>query len=57
MAEGDFWFDYPWKDVLSCLEGEHGYDVKSVVHKAAIPPEAIIRQSFSSTFSRLPARQ
>ena len=33
MAEGDSWFDYPWKDVLSCLEDEHGYDVESVAHK------------------------
>lgn len=33
VAEGDSWFDYPWKDVLSCLEDEHGYDVESVSHK------------------------
>jgi lysophospholipase L1-like esterase len=32
MAEGDSWFDYPWKDVLSCLEDEYGYDVESVAH-------------------------
>ncbi|CAH1081227.1 SGNH/GDSL hydrolase family protein [Candidatus Nitrotoga sp. 1052] len=33
VAEGDSWFDYPWNDVLSCLEDEHGYDVESVAHK------------------------
>lgn len=33
VAEGDSWFNYPWNDVLSCLEDEHGYDVESVAHK------------------------
>lgn len=33
MAEGDSWFDYPWKNVLSCLEDKHGYDVESMAHK------------------------
>lgn len=33
VAEGDSWFDYPLKDVLSCLEDEHGYDVESLAHK------------------------
>ena len=33
IAEGDSWFDYPFHDVLSMLEDEHGFDVESVAHK------------------------
>lgn len=33
VAEGDSWFDYPFHDVLSMLEDEHGFDVESVAHK------------------------
>lgn len=33
VAEGDSWFDYPFHDVLSMLEEEHGFDVESVAHK------------------------
>jgi lysophospholipase L1-like esterase len=33
VAEGDSWFDYPFHDVLSILEDEHGFDVESVAHK------------------------
>ena len=33
VAEGDSWFDYPWNDILSLLEDEHGYDVESVANK------------------------
>jgi hypothetical protein len=33
VAEGDSWFDYPWNDLLSCLEDDHGFDVTSVSHK------------------------
>ena len=33
VAEGDSWFDYPFNDVLSMLEDEHGFDVESVAHK------------------------
>lgn len=33
IAEGDSWFDYPFHDVLSILEDDHGYDVESVAHK------------------------
>ncbi len=33
IAEGDSWFDYPWNDVLSCLEDDHGFDISSVSHK------------------------
>lgn len=33
VAEGDSWFDYPWFDVLSLLEDEHGYDVEEVAHR------------------------
>src|SRR6185436_18046322 len=30
IAEGDSWFDYPMHDVLSVLEDDFGYDVRSV---------------------------
>ena len=33
VAEGDSWFDYPFNDILSMLEDEHGFDVESVAHK------------------------
>lgn len=33
IAEGDSWFDYPFHDVLTMLEDEHGYDVESVAHR------------------------
>jgi len=33
VAEGDSWFDFPWRDVLSLLEDQHGYDVESVAHR------------------------
>jgi lysophospholipase L1-like esterase len=33
VAEGDSWFDYPFKDVLSDLEDSHGFDVEAVAHK------------------------
>ena len=33
VAEGDSWFDYPFNDVLSMLEDEHGFEVESVAHK------------------------
>lgn len=33
VAEGDSWFDYPFCDVLECLEDEHGYSIESVAHK------------------------
>lgn len=33
IAEGDSWFDYPFHDVLSLLEDDHGYDIESVAHK------------------------
>jgi len=33
VAEGDSWFDYPFHDVLTMLEDEHGFDVESVAHK------------------------
>ncbi|MDD5347287.1 MAG: GDSL-type esterase/lipase family protein [Candidatus Omnitrophica bacterium] len=33
VAEGDSWFDYPFFDILRCLEDLHGYDVESVAHK------------------------
>jgi lysophospholipase L1-like esterase len=32
IAEGDSWFDYPFNDVLSMLEDDHGYQVESVAH-------------------------
>ncbi|MEM7193949.1 MAG: hypothetical protein AAF402_03305 [Pseudomonadota bacterium] len=33
IAEGDSWFDYPGDDILSILEDEYDYDVKSVARK------------------------
>ncbi len=33
IAEGDSWFDYPFNDVLSMLEDEHGFEVESVAHR------------------------
>ena len=33
IAEGDFWFDYPFNDVLQILEDDFLYDVESVAHK------------------------
>jgi lysophospholipase L1-like esterase len=33
LAEGDSWFDYPFHDVLSCLEDEHGFEVTAVAHR------------------------
>lgn len=32
IAEGDSWFDYPFYDILSKLEDEHGFDIESVAH-------------------------
>lgn len=32
IAEGDSWFDYPFFDVLGCLEAR-GFEVESVAHK------------------------
>jgi lysophospholipase L1-like esterase len=33
VAEGDSWFDYPFNDILSLLEGDYNYDIRSVAHK------------------------
>ena len=33
IAEGDSWFDYPFHDVLSELEDEHGFECETVAHK------------------------
>lgn len=30
IAEGDSWFDLPWKDILDLLEDDHGFDVQDV---------------------------
>ena len=32
IAEGDSWFDYPFFDVLGCLEAR-GFEIESVAHK------------------------
>ena len=32
IAEGDSWFDYPFYDVLGCLEAR-GFEIESVAHK------------------------
>ncbi len=57
VAEGDSWFDYPWHDVLSALEDDHGFDVTSVAH-AGDPVEAMAYAGaqlteFTSTIERL----
>ena len=33
LAEGDSWYDYPWKDILSELEDRYNYDIESVSHR------------------------
>src|SRR5262245_24592660 len=33
IAEGDSWFDYPLHDVLSVLEDDFGFDVRSAAHR------------------------
>jgi hypothetical protein len=33
VAEGDSWFDYPFNDVLTKLQDEHGYAVEKVAHR------------------------
>lgn len=33
VAEGDSWFDYPFNDILKCLEDYYGYEIESVAHK------------------------
>ena len=33
VAEGDSWFDYPFRDIIETLEDKYGYDVESVAHK------------------------
>jgi hypothetical protein len=61
VAEGDSWFNYPWHDVLSMLEDQHGYDVESVAH-AGDPVEAMAYTGgqlakFTSTIEKLLRRQ
>lgn len=33
IAEGDSWFDYPMKDILSVLEDDYLYEVESIAHR------------------------
>ena len=35
LAAGDSWFDYPFHDVLTFLEDEHGYEVYKSAHAGA----------------------
>lgn len=32
VCEGDSWFDFPWANVLTCLEDRHGHEIFSVAH-------------------------
>ena len=57
VAEGDSWFNYPWHDVLTMLEDQHGFDVESVAH-AGDPVEAMAYTGgqlaqFTSTIEKL----
>ena len=45
VAEGDSWFDYPWNDVLSMLEDEHGYDIEEVAHRG----DTIVDMAYSQS--------
>lgn len=33
LALGDSWFDYPFHDVLTKLDDEHGYNIESAAHR------------------------
>jgi hypothetical protein len=43
LAMGDSWFDYPFHDVLTKLDDEHGYNIESAAH-AGDPIENIAYQ-------------
>lgn len=33
IAEGDSWFDFPFRDVLKSLEDHYGFDISTVAHR------------------------
>ena len=53
IAEGDSWFDYPFNDVLSLLEDEHGFDVEAVAHKGDTVEEMAYGDGQFDDFVRL----
>ncbi len=53
VAEGDSWFDYPFNDVLSMLEDEHGFDVESVAHKGDRVEDMAYSRGQFDDFTRL----
>jgi len=53
VAEGDSWFDYPWHDVLSELEDNHGFDVQSVAHKGDRVEDMAYSSGQLNDFTRL----
>jgi lysophospholipase L1-like esterase len=53
VAEGDSWFDYPFNDVLSMLEDEHGFDVESVSHKGDTVEDMAFSGGQFDDFTRL----
>src|SRR5205085_935078 len=53
IAEGDSWFDYPFHDVLSMLEDEHGYDVESVAHRGDTVEDMAYSGGQFDAFARL----
>jgi hypothetical protein len=52
VAEGDSWFDYPFKDVLSDLEDSHGFDVEGVAHKGDCVEDMAYSDGQLDDFSR-----
>jgi lysophospholipase L1-like esterase len=53
IAEGDSWFDYPFHDVLSILEDEHGFDVESVAHRGDTVEDMAFARGQFDDFVRL----
>ena len=53
VAEGDSWFDYPFNDVLSMLEEEHGFDIESVSHKGDTVEDMAYSGEQFADFSKL----
>jgi lysophospholipase L1-like esterase len=59
IAEGDSWFDYPFCDVLGCLEAR-GFEIESVAHKGDtledMAHEAAQVDKLTRVFERVRAR-
>src|SRR5437762_13000112 len=53
VAEGDSWFDYPFHDVLTMLEDEHGFDVESVAHRGDTVEDMAYSGGQFDSFARL----